>query len=307
MSFLASVKVGHVDSNRKLLIAGESGVGKSTAACSGEGVVAIDPCGGTDRIDVARLSAPKGAWTWPMLIEAGNELCEQDHDYSRLVIDELGHWENLSWRYLCQQHGKENIESWGYGQGYKLALDEWGRLLAKLERLREKMEIVLVVHSHAKPYRNPEGPDYDRMVPNLNTALSAKLRGWCDTVLFARFLDTTAKKDTGRSIGITGARVFETTHSATWDAKNRDGLPARLPLDWDTYQEAVDRGSPGTPEELAADIEALLGKLDKAKERYVKAKMKQAGEDCTKLKMVLNYAQTHASTETEGESNDHSR
>jgi len=303
MKFLSNISSGKLDTFHRVLLSGVQGVGKSTFAMGAPKPIFLDPHGGTDRLDVERLEEPEGGWSWDDLIEAITELTELDHEYYTLVIDELGRWQTLCWRHVCRKHGKRTIEDWGFRKGYLLALDEWNHLTSKLDKLREKMNIILISHSHVKTYKNPEGPDWDRYIPDLDERAGSLLKRWCDTVLFAHFDSTAAKKNSGRSIGITGPRVIETTYSAAWDAKNRDGLPPQMPLDYEEFARAIELSQPDNPEETEEAIKSLFPRLSDGQVKWAEKELKKASGDAQILVRILNWATGKAKPEEEN-SND---
>lgn len=87
-----------------------------------------------------------------------------------------------------------------------------------------------------------EQPDemgaYDRWELKLGNKTTAKtaalVKEWADMVLFLNYktfsiaADEKGKKFKGQG----GARVIYTTHNPAWDAKNRQGLPDEIPLDY---------------------------------------------------------------------------
>jgi hypothetical protein len=57
------------------------------------------------------------------------------------------------------------------------------------------------------------------------------LKEWADVVLFANYVTRIAEKDSGKTRGVGGKeRVLYATHTAAYDAKNRHGLPDKLPF-----------------------------------------------------------------------------
>jgi hypothetical protein len=123
------------------------------------------------------------------------------------------------------------------------ALDEWRVFLARLERLRraKQMGVILIAHSWIKPFKNPEGDDFDRYEMKLHPKAGGLLREWCDAVLFANYEILTVKEsEKAKAKGVTtGERIVHTRRTHAFDAKNRYGLPETLPLDYEAFTTAV--------------------------------------------------------------------
>lgn len=252
---LQSVQKGKRIRPIRCLLYGVEGIGKSTFAASAEAPIFIGSEDGTDHLDAQRFPTPA---TWAEVFDAIRVLTTQDHPYKTLALDTLDWLEPLCWEHICLRDGAENIESYGYGKGYVAALDEWRKFLAALERLREAkgMHVVLLAHSWIKPFKNPEGDDFDRYEMKLHAKAGGLLKEWSDVVLFANY-ETFAEKDkhTKRVKGVsTGARLIYTTRTAAFDAKNRYDLPESMPLDWDDFFEAVRAHRPADPKALAAEV-----------------------------------------------------
>jgi hypothetical protein len=131
---------------------------------------------------------------------------------------------------LCA--GVKNIEDVGFGKGYNAALDRWRDMLSRLDTLRDRrgMNVILLAHSWIKTFRNPEGDDFDRYELKLHAKTSGLIKEWSDAVLFAAYETLTATDKSKRTRGIsTGARIVHTERRAAFDAKNRFELPAELP------------------------------------------------------------------------------
>ncbi len=267
---LAKLVKGKQETPLRVLLFGVEGVGKSSWATKAQSPVFLCAESGTDDLDVERLPLPDGQfeWTWADINEAVRALTEDAHNHKTLVIDTIDAIEPLLWSFLCKRDGKDSIESYGYTKGYIAAIDEWRVFLASLERLRRVrgMNVILIGHSYIKPFKNPEGEDYDRYELKLHNKAAGLIKEWVDDVLFAHYETFAVKADESkltRAKGYsTGARVVETNRTAAWDAKNRHSLPARLALDYDDFIAAVKAHRPVDPKVLLASIAEKLAALD---------------------------------------------
>jgi hypothetical protein len=286
---LGAVRSGVSKEPHRILLYGVGGVGKTTFAAEMPSPIFLDTQEGSSRLDVARFPRPT---CWEDVLDAVAELETAEHSYRTLAIDLLDDLEALVFEHICARDGQANIEAYGYGKGYKVALNEWRGLLARLERMRRArgMAVVFIAHAQVKLFKNPEGDDYDRYSLQIHEQASGLLRGWCDTVLFARH-ETVLSKDarTKRVRGIsTGARLLQTVETAAYHAKNRDGLPDTLPLDYAAFAEAVERGTPASAEALRDEIAVLASSCDADTQDKVQGAVDAAPDDVQRLVRVLN-------------------
>lgn len=303
---LDNVISGRVAEPMRVLIFGVEGVGKSTAAAGAPDAIFLDADRGTSRLNVRRFPRPD---TWLDVMEAIGELTTAQHPYKTLVIDTLDALESLCWRHVCAAKRVASIEDFGYGKGYSAALDTWRTLADALERLRaaRAMHVVLVAHSWIKSFKNPAGDDFDRYELKLNAKASGFWREWCDAVLFATH-ETHTYEANGRTKGImSGARVLHTERCAAWDAKNRYDLPAKLPLDWASFAEAVEAQSPDDPARLRARIDRMLDQLGPERAELfdqISLAVEQAGDNAGELARIANKVAVRVAQQDEQQTED---
>lgn len=297
---LAAVTTGAERPPERLLIYGSGGIGKTTFLAElGGSTIFIDTQDGSKRLKgVARFPQPK---TWQDTLDALDVLANDTHPYKRVVIDLVDDIEQDIWRHICRRDGKDNIEGYGYGGGYKVALGEWRIMLAKLERLRHEkgMEVAFAAHVFIEKFNNPEGPDYDRYQLQLNKHAAGLLRGWCDNVLFAREqVRTETDRKTKRTRGVSNnIRVVHTVGTAAYYAKNRDNLPDTLPLDAGEYLAAVEASEPASADDVRKAIaKALEGFTDATYVAKAQKLVEDTGNDANKLVRILNKLRERLST-----------
>lgn len=299
---LNQVVRGRQEMPDRVLLYGIEGCGKSTWAASAPAPIFIPAEDGTASLDVARFPEPQ---SWGDVLEAVRTLTTEPHEFQTLVLDTLDALEPLCWQHICARDKQTSIESYGYGRGYTAALDEWRVLLSALEKLRRerRMNIVLIAHSWIKPFKNPEGDDFDRYELKLHAKAGGLLKEWSDSVLFAHY-ETYSVRDEkkGTSKGMsTGIRVVHTQRTAAWDAKNRYALPETLPLNYDDYATAVKARRPADPAALKLSISVKLGELnDEALTAKVTALVEAAGDDAIELSKIDNRMSATMRARTKG-------
>jgi len=197
--------------------------------------------------------------TWNELLGCVAWLLKEQHEYETFVIDTLNGAERLCYDHVIKEEyaGKAGDDGFlSYQQGYTVALGPWRRLLKGLDMLRtdRKMLILCLCHSMKRTFRNPEGPDYDRYEPAFEGAKAwGQTHKDADVVLFLTFHTEVRSEGKAKSGKATPkgkasggqSRVIYTERTATFDAKNRCGLPTEIDADgggqkaWDNFATAL--------------------------------------------------------------------
>jgi hypothetical protein len=272
----------------KLLIYGPEGVAKTTLASGAPKAIFFDPNGRTGQVDCERRRGSNWSELQLFLVEAAKS------DYETIVLDEMGTIEAFCWTHICERDKQENIESYGYKEGYAVALQEMRTLLATLERTGKN--IILIGHSQVRPFKNPEGDDYSRFEVDLYSGkanVAGLVKRWADAVLFFRF-ETYASENKKKIIGAeTGSRIIHTQHKAAFDAKNSYDMPEEIEvLDgmgaqaWDLLARYV---TPESSDNLIKMIRVQLKDLDEEKKKTAAKYIDAAGNDARKLTKTLNW------------------
>jgi hypothetical protein len=300
---LASITKGKKPVPFRLLIHGVDGVGKSSFAASAPSPVFLGPEDGTNHLDVARFPVPQ---SWEDVIDALRTLATDKGEFKTLAVDSLDWLEPLVWKHVVESSGAKTIEEvgGGYGKGYVAALDEWRRFLAALEYLQraQGMHVVLVAHSFIKAFRNPEGDDFDRYTVKLHDKAAALCREWCEGVYFAQFETFAAKDKAKRVKGVsTGARLLHTQRTAAFDAKDRYGLPDRIPLDWSEFETAAARARPADVQTMVEIIKANAEQLGGELKGQTLDYLAKAGGDAEKVSKLMVWTNTKLGLKAEKE------
>ena len=225
------------------MLYGPPGVGKSTFGASAPNPIFI-PCErGLDQITVPKFPTPK------TLAEFGtylNAVDIEEHDYQTVVIDTADALELLIFDAVCNEGKVKSIEEFGggYGKGFTRAREYWARLLTRLTTLSERMNVLLVAHSHLRTVSDPMlATAYDIHEPKIQAKSIELIRQSVDLIMFAR-IQTSVVKDgpkarKGRGL-IGDDREMFTQPTTGIECKNRFNLESPMEFNWATLQAGVD-------------------------------------------------------------------
>lgn len=229
------------NSGLKVVIYGQEGVGKSTLASHFPGAVFIDCEGSTSRMNVRRLPKPT---SWQMLTDEFEYILENAavKGYQTVIVDTFDWAERLALEALCTEHNIKGVEGLNYGKGWEYEKEMIGRFLDRTDRLISAgVNIVFLCHAITRKTTLPEEmEEFDHWELKLGNKTTNKiaplLKEWSDMTLFLAFhTNIEAVDDKGKKHKATSCqRVMYTTKTAWWDAKNRFGMPDRLPLAWES-------------------------------------------------------------------------
>lgn len=234
------INTGVVKTPLKVIIYGTEGVGKTTLASKFPKPLFIDAENGSGALNVARYPYPT---SWQMLMSEVQEFLNNPQGYKTLVIDSIDWAEAKAIEMICAGMKVNGIEDIGWSKGYTYLNEEMGRLLNLLtEVINRGVNVVLIAHMVIRTITKPEETgSYDRYELKLKQAKNGNncqlVKEWADLILFCNYREFLV---TDKTTGTTGKkkatggkeRIMYTEHAATWDAKNRFGLPEVLPLDF---------------------------------------------------------------------------
>jgi len=251
MGMLENIQTGKEQKPPRIMIYGSEGVGKSTFGASAPGAIFVQTEDGLGEINCKKF--PLAHRVAEVLSEL-TALRDEPHDFQTVVIDSADWLERLIFDEVCREYGVRSIEKadGGYGRGYTHALTHWRKVIALLQELRDKrnMMVILVAHAKVERFEDPENAAYDRYTPRLHKHAASLIAEWVDAVLFANKKFRVTKENAGftgeRAIAAPigadgGERIIRTVGSPACIAKNRYGLPAELPLSWQAFIDAYQK------------------------------------------------------------------
>lgn len=257
---LASIARGPRMKAPKIVIYGVGGIGKTDFAAHAPSPVFLFTEEGQGILGMPRFELRKDdpiIRDWGELNACIDFLMNEEHDFRTVVIDTIDFAEPLLWRHVTAvvPHEKggfvKSIEDYGFGKGYVHAVDHARPFLQKLDDLRTRrgMAIILIAHAHTRRHEPPDAESYERYQLKLQDRLAHVIYDWADCVLFAAYKSYVTKdkesfnNERRRALVGQGERVIYTQERPPFWAKNRYGLPFEMPFQkdaaWATFQDAV--------------------------------------------------------------------
>ena len=220
---------------QRVVIYGTEGIGKTTLASKFPDPVFIDLEAGSNNYDVARYDFEGKGPTWADLGIALAEIYKEK-PCKTLIIDTADKAEMLADDAVLIDCNKDrqtklhSITEMPYGQGYALLGNKFKGLIATLSRIADAgIHTVVIAHSQVVKVELPDQMgQFDKYELKLNKRCAPLLKEWADMILFCNYKTQVFE---GKAEGT--QRVMYTEHGACWDAKNRFGLPASVPMDYE--------------------------------------------------------------------------
>lgn len=248
---LSNLVSGKLAKPLRVVLYGVEGIGKSTFASQAPAPVFIGAEDGTSAIDVTRFPSPE---SFQDIMDAIGELYGQEHDFKTVVLDSVDWAEQLINDAVAKENNVSGIEGLGYGKGYIYAAEKLLQMLRGFDALVSKgMNVILVGHAQVKTFNDPEYQPYDRYSLKLSKQAVPKVQEWCDALLFANYDTRIENVGTEKNPNVRAKsfnkRQLHTNRRAAFDAKNRYGLPDRLPLEWEAFWQAYQQATGLTPKQ----------------------------------------------------------
>lgn len=250
-----------------ILLYGVAGIGKTTFAAQAPDPIFIDLEGGLNDLEESSIDMMPQPESFTELMAQIEELIsDPSYAYQTLVIDSLTRLEPMVWDEVCKEGKKASITKFGYGEGYKLSNIKWKLLIDKLQHLRtlRGWNIILTAHPETKEVPDPlQLHDYSRWQPRLHKdAMNMFIEASAATLFAEEETFVKYDEETDKAKAITeNKRFLRTIFQANVIAKNRYGLPAKIDLRWESFDDAAKIGDPNSAKSIRSRIEGLLTQI----------------------------------------------
>lgn len=256
---LDSIKTTRTLLPPRIIIYGEHKVGKSTFASTAPNPIFLNIENGLAHIDSQAFPLTK---QYSDVLESIDFLYNEKHDFDTLCVDSLDWLEKLIFAKVCNVGDKSNIEDFGYGKGYALALSYWREILDGFDALRDHkgMAVICLAHAQIKRFDAPDVESYDRYKIKLNDKAASLVQEWADVIGFAKEETFTRKTEVAGGKEITratssGKRYLHLRGMPSFQAGNRYGMPEKVLLNWPAFLDAFNKAS-APPSKTEAVAEA---------------------------------------------------
>lgn len=209
----------------RVVVLGDSGVGKTTYAAKFPKPLVLDVEFGLGTIDVPSIPIR----STDDFNRAVSALIYEKHDFQTVIIDSADWLEELIVRGICRENKAKSIADLEWGRGYALLSQKWKAVVSMLDDLRSR-GVVVVVISHAVPeiIKRPDIPEYQRMGLALQRVGDRnRLVEWADIIVYVQKSKSTA------------ARTFAVEPAVGYIAKSRYTIPATAVANPDEMLAAV--------------------------------------------------------------------
>lgn len=233
----------------KGIVYGVEGIGKTTFAAQWPKPLFLDVESGSYQMDVARVTPA----TYAEFKECVRQLGADAQGYKTIVIDSADWLENMMIKNICTEANITSIEKYekGYGKGWNKLAEDWAALLDRLDRVRlaQGVNILFVAHSKTKRYEPADDTGHDRYALTMADKSADVLKKWSDLTLFVKY-DTFTVEEGGK-VKVQGGdkRVMFSRFHPCWDAKNRYGLPDKMPFEFAQIAGIFEKAPSDEPDE----------------------------------------------------------
>jgi hypothetical protein len=228
----------------RICLFGPGGVGKTTQACLAPGPLGIFDL--DDSLAVLRPQLPQAVQSQIRLvggIQSWQAIRDALHmpgweEIKTIIIDSATRAEELAVAHTLatvpHEKGQKiaRIEDYGYGKGYQHVYDTFLTLLADLDaHVRAGRHVILICHDCTNNVPNPQGEDWIRYEPRLQSPASGKssirlrVREWADHVLFYGHDIVVNKDGKGRASGSRTVYPAELPHCMAKSRTLADPIP----------------------------------------------------------------------------------
>lgn len=164
---LSSIVIAKNDTAARILIYGQSGIGKTTLAAQFPDPIFLQ----TERGTPTGFELPSfgDIDSLAKVYEALDVLENEDHDFKTLVIDSVTSMERLIYAHLCAKNRWDNIMQEKFYAGPAASVGEWEKLVRRVDQICQAKGIMVVwtAHETVENVENSEVGEHTRAQPQV--------------------------------------------------------------------------------------------------------------------------------------------
>lgn len=240
---ISSIKKTKHATPPRILLHSPPKIGKSSFAAGAPNPIFVRTEDGLNGIDTNAFDLAK---SYQDVKDALITLTTQPHEFKTVVIDSADWLEMLIHEYICKANGVTSLRTaeGGYGNAYTVAANMFKEIMKLLDDLNQRLGMIVIVicHSTVTEVRDPEHESYDIATLKLHKTSTAIFCEWADVLGYARRPIIVTKNNSGDfqviNKGVNAMNELILGGSASCLAGNRYGLPNKIPLSWQAFEQA---------------------------------------------------------------------
>lgn len=217
-----------------IMLYGLPGVGKTSLAAQFPDVIVAGFECGTNALNNIYVQPIKTWSDWKQMVQ---QLCRKEElkeRFASIAVDTIDEAWTLCSKWVCNQHGVDELRDLPWGQGYDIAKKEFSQTFRDLAY--NGYGLIFTSHSTEKTYKNEKGEEFSMIVPALPNRPFDIINKMVDIIAYIREISIGDGENTTR-------KRFMFMRDEIGDrflAKSRyQYIPARIPLDYNELVNAI--------------------------------------------------------------------
>lgn len=229
------------------IIYGRPGIGKTTVAAQAPGAIFVQTEDGLTAPHLGDVPTFGLLNTYEEVKSAFQAIAENAdaQGWRTVIIDSIDGLAPRITQSVCEENGWGKLEDGSYGKGKTAYVDAWAGFMEAVRWLRNECDlgVIMIGHHKAVKITPPDTEPFMQYGLTLHEDAARILVGHSDFVLFATYPTHIVSSDQGfgkkAARAITEKPVFWTQENGARVAKNRYGMPEKLPMDFDAIAQYV--------------------------------------------------------------------